>query len=87
MQNSNELKVLIYNIMLKEVFNVISEDCRKEIERLIDERLEYYKTIAMSNSMDIEEIRAKYSIYNDLKNLLWLWKLWLQKLIKSLWLY
>ncbi len=70
MQNSNELKVLIYNIMLKEVFNVISEDCRKEIERLIDERLEYYKTIAMSNSMDIEEIRAKYSIYNDLKNLL-----------------
>jgi hypothetical protein len=41
----------------------------------------------MSNSMDIEEIRAKYSIYNDLKNLLWLWKLWLQKLIKSLWLY
>jgi hypothetical protein len=70
MQNSNELKVLIYNLMLKEVFNVISEDCRKEIERLIDERLEYYKTIAMSNSMDIEEIRAKYSIYNDLKNLL-----------------
>lgn len=56
--------------MLKEVFNVISEDCRKEIERLIDERLEYYKTIAMSNSMDIEEIRAKYGIYNDLKNLL-----------------
>jgi hypothetical protein len=70
MQNSNELKVLIYNLMLKEVFNVISEDCRKEIERLIDERLEYYKTIAMSNSMDIEEIRAKYGIYNDLKNLL-----------------
>ena len=70
MQNSNELKVLIYNLMLKEVFNVISEDCRKEVERIIDERLEYYKTIAMSNSMDIEEIRAKYSIYNDLKNLL-----------------
>lgn len=70
MQNSNELKVLIYNLMLKEVFNVISEDCRKEIEKIIDERLEYYKTIAMSNSMDIEEIRAKYVIYNDLKNLL-----------------
>lgn len=70
MQNSNELKVLIYNLMLKEVFNVISEDCKKEIERIIDERLEYYKTIAMSNSMDIEEIRAKYGIYNDLKNLL-----------------
>ena len=70
MQNSNELKVLIYNLMLKEVFNVISEDCRKEIEKIIDERLEYYKTIAMSNSMDIEEIRTKYVIYNDLKNLL-----------------
>tara|TARA_R110000868_G_scaffold196372_2_gene442250 strand:- start:1387 stop:1605 length:219 start_codon:yes stop_codon:yes gene_type:complete len=70
MQNSNELKVLIYNLMLKEVFNVISEDCRKEVERIIDERLEYYKTIAMSNSMDIEEIRTKYVIYSDLKNLL-----------------
>lgn len=70
MQNSNELKVLIYNTMLKEVFTVISEDCTKEIERIINERLEYYKTIAMSNSMDIEEIRAKYVIYNDLKNLL-----------------
>ena len=70
MENSNELKVFIYNTMLKEVFNVISEDCRKEIEKIIDERMEYFKTIAMSNAMDIEEIRAKYVIYNDLKNLL-----------------
>jgi hypothetical protein len=38
----------------------------------------------MSNAMDIEEIRAKYVIYNDLKNLLWLQILWLQKLIKFL---
>jgi chorismate mutase len=69
MENSNELKVFIYNNILKEVLDIISEDCKKEVVRILDERMEYYKTIGMSKSMDIEEIRTKYSIYNELKNL------------------
>jgi hypothetical protein len=70
MENSNETKAFIYNNMIKEILDIISQDCRKEVEKIIDERLEHLKTIAMSNAMDIEEIRAKYVIYNDLKNLL-----------------
>ena len=70
MENSNELKVFIYNNILKEVLDIISEDCKQEVARILNERMEYYKTIAMSKSMDIEEIRTKYGIYNELKNLI-----------------
>jgi chorismate mutase len=69
MENS-ELKVSIYNNMMKEIMDIISEDCKQEVARILDERMEYYKTIAMSKSMDIEEIRTKYNIYNDLKKLI-----------------
>ena len=69
MENSNELKVFIYNNILKEVLDIISEDCKQEVVKILDERMEYYKTIGMSKSMDIEEIRTKYGIYNELKNL------------------
>ena len=70
MENSSETKAFIYNNMIKEILDIISEDCRNQVAKILDERMEYFKTIAMSNSMDIEEIRAKYVIYNDLKNLL-----------------
>lgn len=70
MENLNETKAMIYNNLLKEMFDIISQDCKKEVEKIIDERMEFYKTIAMSGSMDIEEVRLKYGIYNDLKNLM-----------------
>jgi len=84
MENTNELKAMIYNSILKEIFDILSEDCRNQVMNILDEKMEHFKTIAMSNAMDIEEIRAKYVIYNDLKNLVWLQILWLQKLIKFL---
>jgi hypothetical protein len=70
MENLNETKAIIYNSLLKEVFDIISQDCRKEVEKILDERMEYYKIVAMSNALDIEEVRLKYGIYNDLKNLI-----------------
>lgn len=70
MENLNELKAMIYNNLLKEMFDIISQDCKKEVEKIIDERMEFYKTAAMSASMEIEEVRLKYGIYNDLKNLM-----------------
>lgn len=70
MENLNETKAMIYNTLLKEMFDIISQDCKKEVEKIIDERMEFYKTVAMSASMDIEEVRLKYGIYNDLKNLM-----------------
>ena len=69
MENTNELKAMIYNSILKEIFDILSEDCRNQVMNILDEKMEHFKTIAMSNAMDIEEIRAKYVIYNDLKNL------------------
>ena len=69
MENTNELKAMIYNSILKEIFDILSEDCRNQVMNILDEKMEHFKTIAMSNTMDIEEIRAKYVIYNDLKNL------------------
>jgi hypothetical protein len=68
MENLNETKAIIYNSLLKEVFDIISQECKKEIEKILDERMEYYKMVAMSNALDIEEVRLKYGIYNDLKN-------------------
>jgi hypothetical protein len=50
------------------LFDIISQDCKKEVEKIIDERMEFYKTVAITASMDIEEVRLKYGIYNDLKN-------------------
>jgi hypothetical protein len=70
MENSNELKALIYNSMLKEVFDIISEECRQQIINILDEKMENYKTLGMETYMDIEEIRLKYSIYSDLKKLI-----------------
>jgi len=70
MQNSNELKALIYNTLLKEVFNIISEDCRKQIMNLLDEKMANYKELGMQTNMDIEDIRLKYSIYSDIKKLI-----------------
>lgn len=70
MQNSNELKAIIYNSLLKEVFDIISEDCRKQIINIIDEKMENYKNLGMQTNMDIEGIRTKYNIYSDIKNLI-----------------
>lgn len=70
MENSNELKALIYNSLIKEVFDIISEDCRQQIVNILDEKMENYKELAMQTNMDIEDVRTKYVIYNDLKNLL-----------------
>jgi nitrogen regulatory protein PII-like uncharacterized protein len=70
MQNSNELKALIYNSLLKEVFDIISEDCRQQIINILDEKMANYKTLGMETYMDIEEIRLKYGIYSDLKKLI-----------------
>ena len=69
MQNSNELKSIIYNSLLKEVFDIISEDCRQQIVNILDEKMANYKELAMQTNMDIEDIRLKYSIYSDLKKL------------------
>jgi hypothetical protein len=70
MQNSNELKALIYNILLKEIFDIINEDCRKQIINIIDEKMENYKNLGMQTNMDIEDVRTKYNIYSDIKNLI-----------------
>ena len=70
MENSNELKAIIYNSLLKEVFDIISEDCRQQIVNILDEKMANYKEIAMNTNMDIEDVRLKYGIYSDLKNLI-----------------
>jgi nitrogen regulatory protein PII-like uncharacterized protein len=70
MQNSNELKAIIYNSLLKEVFDIISEDCRQQIVNILDEKMANYKELGMQTNMDIEDIRLKYSIYSDLKKLI-----------------
>ena len=70
MQNSNELKSIIYNSLIKEVFDIISEDCRQQIVNILDEKMANYKELGMQTNMDIEDIRLKYSIYSDLKKLI-----------------
>lgn len=70
MENSNELKALIYNSLLKEVFDIISEDCRQQIVNILDEKMANYKELAMNTNMDIEDVRLKYGIYADLKKLI-----------------
>ena len=70
MENANEHKIVIYNNIFKETLDIISVDCKKEVLGILEERMEYYKTMAVSGSMDIEEVRFKYSIYNDIKNLI-----------------
>lgn len=70
MENANEMKLTIYNTILKETLDIISADCKKEVLQILEERMDYYKTIAMSGALDIEEVRFKYGIYNDIKNLI-----------------
>ena len=70
MQNPNELKSIIYNSLLKEVFDIISEDCRQQIVNILDEKMANYKELAMNINMDIEDVRTKYVIYSDLKKLI-----------------
>ncbi len=70
MENSNELKALIYNTLLKEVFDIISEECRQQIVNILNEKMENYKELAVNTSMDIEDVRTKYNIYSDLKKLI-----------------
>ena len=70
MENSNELKAIIYNSLLKEVFDIISEDCRNQVINILDEKMANYKELAMNTNMDIEDIRTKYNIYSDLKKLI-----------------
>jgi ribosomal protein S7 len=70
MENSNELKAIIYNNMLKEVFDIINEDCRNQIIKNLDEKMANYKELAMNTNMDIEDVRLKYGIYSDLKKLI-----------------
>jgi len=70
MENSNELKAIIYNSLIKEVFDIISEDCRNQVIKILDEKMANYKELAMQTNIDIEEIRLKYSIYYDLKKLI-----------------
>jgi len=70
MENSNELKALIYNNILKEVFDILSEDCRNQVLNILDEKMENYKELAMNTNMDIEDVRTKYNIYSDLKKLI-----------------
>jgi lipoate-protein ligase A len=67
MENSNELKALIYNSLIKEVFDIISEDCRNQVIKILDEKMANYKELAMQTNMDIDDVRTKYNIYNDLK--------------------
>ena len=71
MENSNELKAIIYNSLLKEVFDIVSEDCRQQIVNILDEKMANYKELAMNTNMDIEDVRLKYGIYSDLKKLIW----------------
>jgi hypothetical protein len=70
MENSNELKALMYNSMLKEIFDIISEDCKNQVIKILDEKLENYKELAMNTNVEIEDVRLKYNIYNDLKKLI-----------------
>jgi hypothetical protein len=70
MENSNELKALIYNNILKEVFDILSEDCRNQVLNILDEKMENYKELAINTNMDIEDVRTKYNIYSDIKNLI-----------------
>ena len=70
MQNSNELKALIYNSLIKEVFDILSEECIKQVINILNEKMANYKELAMQTNIDIEEIRLKYSIYYDLKKLI-----------------
>jgi len=70
MENSNELKAIIYNSLLKEIFDIISEDCRQQIVNILDEKMANYKELAMNTNMDIEDVRLKYGIYSDLKKVI-----------------
>jgi ribosomal protein S7 len=70
MENPNELKALIYNSLIKEVFDILSEECSKQVIKILDEKMANYKELAMQTNIDIEEIRLKYSIYYDLKKLI-----------------
>lgn len=70
MENTNELKAIIYNSLLKEVFDIISEDCRQQIVNILDEKMANYKELAMNINMDIEDVRLKYGIYSDLKKVI-----------------
>ena len=70
MENTNELKALIYNSLIKEVFDILSEECSKQVINILNEKMENYKELAMQTNIDIEEIRLKYSIYYDLKKLI-----------------
>ena len=70
MENTNELKALIYNSLIKEVFDILSEECSKQVINILDEKMANYKELAMQTNMDIEEIRLKYGIYSDLKKLI-----------------
>ena len=70
MENSNELKAIIYNSLIKEIFDIVTEDCRNQIIKILDEKMSNYKELAMQTNIDIEEIRLKYSIYYDLKKLI-----------------
>ena len=70
MENSNELKAIIYNSLIKEVFDILSEECSKQVINILDEKMANYKELAMQTNIDIEEIRLKYSIYYDLKKLI-----------------
>ena len=70
MENSNELKAIIYNSLIKEIFDILSEECSKQVINILDEKMANYKELAMQTNIDIEEIRLKYSIYYDLKKLI-----------------
>jgi transcription initiation factor IIE alpha subunit len=70
MENTNELKAYIYNSLIKDIIDIINEDSRKQIINILDERMYNYKELAMQTNMNIEEIRTKYNIYSDLKNLM-----------------
>ena len=70
MENTNELKALIYNSLIKEVFDILSEECSKQVINILNEKMANYKELAMQTNIDIEEIRLKYSIYYDLKKLI-----------------
>jgi hypothetical protein len=39
MENSNELKAMVYNSMLKEIFDILSEDCRNQVIKILDEKM------------------------------------------------
>ena len=35
--------------------------------KILDEKMANYKELAMQTNMDIDDVRTKYNIYNDLK--------------------